>query len=138
MPISIYEKSSLDIQYYKILFNYFFKAGIGAAYQDRPCIDPLDPDCPNSAPNYFDRCQAYAKFKEWNNALPEQNKIKLEQISKKEEISKPLRKREVTATNNSLNLFSNTSNNSTTDDLADYYDNNDDDKSETTESPGFK
>jgi len=62
----------------------------------------------------------------------------LEQISKKEEISKPLRKREVTATNNSLNLFSNTSNNSTTDDLADYYDNNDDDKSETTESPGFK
>jgi len=69
--------------------------------------------------------------------LPEQNKIKLEQISKKEEISKPLRKREVT-TNTSLNLFSNTSNNSTTDDLADYYDNNDDDKSETTESPGFK
>ena len=123
--------------FFQILFNYFFKAGIGAAYQDRPCIDPLDPDCPNSAPNYFDRCQAYAKFKEWNNALPEQNKIKLEQISKKEEISKPLRKREVT-TNTSLNLFSNTSNNSTTDDLADYYDNNDDDKSETTESPGFK
>uniref|UniRef100_A0A915PEB4 SSD domain-containing protein n=1 Tax=Meloidogyne floridensis TaxID=298350 RepID=A0A915PEB4_9BILA len=128
-------RSLIDVTMVSDLFE---RAGIGAAYQDRPCIDPLDPDCPNSAPNYFDRCQAYAKFKEWNNALPEQNKIKLEQISKKEEISKPLRKREVTATNNSLNLFSNTSNNSTTDDLADYYDNNDDDKSETTESPEKK
>uniref|UniRef100_A0A915LIH7 SSD domain-containing protein n=1 Tax=Meloidogyne javanica TaxID=6303 RepID=A0A915LIH7_MELJA len=84
-------RSLIDVTMVSDLFE---RAGIGAAYQDRPCIDPLDPDCPNSAPNYFDRCQAYAKFKEWNNALPEQNKIKLEQISKKEEISKPLRKRE--------------------------------------------
>lgn len=23
---------------------------------DRPCIDPLDPDCPPSAPNFYDVC----------------------------------------------------------------------------------
>uniref|UniRef100_A0A1I8B8P9 SSD domain-containing protein n=1 Tax=Meloidogyne hapla TaxID=6305 RepID=A0A1I8B8P9_MELHA len=130
-------RSLIDVSMVADLFE---RAGIGAAYQDRPCIDPLDPDCPSSAPNYFDRCQAYSKFKEWNNALPEQNKIKLEQITKKVEISKPLRKREATNISSVNNLFSSnsTSNNSTTDDLADYYDNNDDDKSETTESPEKK
>ncbi|CAJ0585655.1 unnamed protein product, partial [Mesorhabditis spiculigera] len=46
--------------------NFFERAGIGAAYLDRPCINPLDPDCPATAPNYFDRCSALKRFNEWN------------------------------------------------------------------------
>ncbi|XP_033636690.1 protein patched homolog 1-like isoform X1 [Asterias rubens] len=32
----------------KDLFN---RTGIGHAYQTKPCLNPLDPECPNSAPN---------------------------------------------------------------------------------------
>ncbi|XGW07497.1 hypothetical protein V3C99_010569 [Haemonchus contortus] len=58
--------------------NFFERAGIGAAYLDRPCIDPLDPECPKTAPNYFDRCAALEKFNEWNMAKPDAEKIQLE------------------------------------------------------------
>ncbi|EFO88762.1 CRE-PTC-3 protein [Caenorhabditis remanei] len=46
--------------------NFFERAGIDGAYLDRPCIDPLEEECPKSAPNYFDRCAALTKFNEWN------------------------------------------------------------------------
>ncbi|KAK6037427.1 hypothetical protein COOONC_25067 [Cooperia oncophora] len=58
--------------------NFFERAGIGAAYLDRPCIDPLDPECPKTAPNYYDRCNAMEKFNEWNMAKPDSEKIQLE------------------------------------------------------------
>lgn len=58
--------------------NFFDRAGIGAAYLDRPCINPLDPECPKDAPNYFDRCSALEKFMEWNMAKADAEKIKLE------------------------------------------------------------
>ncbi|WKX95323.1 hypothetical protein Q1695_012069 [Nippostrongylus brasiliensis] len=58
--------------------NFFERAGIGAAYLDRPCINPLDPDCPKDAPNYFDRCSALEKFNEWNMAKPDGEKVLLE------------------------------------------------------------
>ncbi|CAD5211462.1 unnamed protein product [Bursaphelenchus okinawaensis] len=59
--------------------NFFERAGIGSAYLDRPCIDPLDPECPTEAPNHFDKCKAFEKFTTWNNALPGSDKIKLEE-----------------------------------------------------------
>ncbi|VDM65763.1 unnamed protein product, partial [Strongylus vulgaris] len=58
--------------------NFFERAGIGAAYLDRPCIDPLDSECPKSSPNYFDRCAALEKFNEWNMGKGDAEKIQLE------------------------------------------------------------
>ncbi|TMS35052.1 hypothetical protein L596_002529 [Steinernema carpocapsae] len=46
--------------------DFFSRAGIGAAYLDRYCIDPLDPECPRIAPNGFDKCGTYRKFRAWN------------------------------------------------------------------------
>uniref|UniRef100_A0AC34QZV9 Uncharacterized protein n=1 Tax=Panagrolaimus sp. JU765 TaxID=591449 RepID=A0AC34QZV9_9BILA len=57
--------------------NFFSRAGIGAAYLDRPCIDPLDPECPKTVPNYFDRCAALEKFDSWNNNLDPTEKVTL-------------------------------------------------------------
>lgn len=42
---------------------------------DRWCIDPLDPECPATAPNAFKRCGAFKKFRTWNMTLPENEKI---------------------------------------------------------------
>lgn len=28
------------------------QAGISTAYQEKPCLDPYDPECPETAPNY--------------------------------------------------------------------------------------
>ncbi|CAI5442807.1 unnamed protein product [Caenorhabditis angaria] len=58
--------------------NFFERAGIDGAYLDRPCIDPLDDECPKSSPNYFDRCTALKKFNEWNLAKPMSDQIRLE------------------------------------------------------------
>jgi hypothetical protein len=30
---------------------FVFQAGITSAYQEKPCLDPTDPECPLSAPN---------------------------------------------------------------------------------------
>ncbi|VDN21500.1 unnamed protein product [Gongylonema pulchrum] len=60
------------------IFNIFERAGIGSAYLDRWCIDPLDPECPVTAPNGFDRCAALKKFQSWNLSMPENERIKLE------------------------------------------------------------
>lgn len=27
------------------------KAGVGHGYMDRPCLNPVDPECPSTAPN---------------------------------------------------------------------------------------
>ncbi|KAK6738691.1 hypothetical protein RB195_020666 [Necator americanus] len=58
--------------------NFFERAGIGAAYLDRPCIDPLDVECPKTSPNYFNRCAALEKFNEWNIAKHDAEKIHLQ------------------------------------------------------------
>ena len=29
-----------------------FKAGISSGYVMKPCLDPFDPECPKTAPNY--------------------------------------------------------------------------------------
>uniref|UniRef100_A0A915DZN8 SSD domain-containing protein n=1 Tax=Ditylenchus dipsaci TaxID=166011 RepID=A0A915DZN8_9BILA len=63
----------------------FQRAGIGRAYQDRPCIDPLDHECPKTAKNYFDRCSAFAKFVKWNENNPESKKVYLEAEEKKKD-----------------------------------------------------
>ncbi|CCD72979.1 Protein patched homolog 3 [Caenorhabditis elegans] len=58
--------------------NFFERAGIDGAYLDRPCIDPLEEECPKSAPNYFDRCHALTKFNEWNMAKAMSEQVTLE------------------------------------------------------------
>ncbi|KAL6736819.1 hypothetical protein Aduo_007125 [Ancylostoma duodenale] len=71
--------------------NFFERAGIGAAYLDRPCIDPLDFECPKTAPNYFNRCAALEKFNEWNMAKSDAEKIHLEkkEIPEEDELDGP-------------------------------------------------
>lgn len=46
--------------------NLFDRAGIGAAYQDRWCLDPLDPECPPRAPNNLSHCDVVETFVDWN------------------------------------------------------------------------
>uniref|UniRef100_A0AC35U3X0 SSD domain-containing protein n=1 Tax=Rhabditophanes sp. KR3021 TaxID=114890 RepID=A0AC35U3X0_9BILA len=58
--------------------NLFERAGIGKAYLDRPCIDPLDPECPSTSPNYFDKCNALTKFNQWNDKKPMDEKVVLD------------------------------------------------------------
>ncbi|KAE9554217.1 hypothetical protein FO519_002581 [Halicephalobus sp. NKZ332] len=55
--------------------NFFSRAGIGSAYLDRPCIDPLDPECPKESPNYFNRCIAMEKFDAWNDNMDPSEKV---------------------------------------------------------------
>lgn len=33
------------------MFIIYFKAGINSGYQEKLCLDPEDPDCPETAPN---------------------------------------------------------------------------------------
>ena len=33
------------------LFVLSFQAGISSAYQEKPCLNPYDPECPDTAPN---------------------------------------------------------------------------------------
>uniref|UniRef100_A0A1I7Z3V5 SSD domain-containing protein n=1 Tax=Steinernema glaseri TaxID=37863 RepID=A0A1I7Z3V5_9BILA len=58
--------------------DFFDRAGIGAAYLDRPCIDPLDPECPRTAPNGFDKCGTYRRFRAWNKARPASEQVYLD------------------------------------------------------------
>uniref|UniRef100_A0A914I5P3 SSD domain-containing protein n=1 Tax=Globodera rostochiensis TaxID=31243 RepID=A0A914I5P3_GLORO len=106
----------------------FERAGIGMAYQDRPCIDPLDPDCPATAPNYFNRCGAFEHFSKWNAKLPTQHRVVLRppDIVGKKTISK----REST---NSTTTSSKAAADGA--DAADYYDNDDESATTTTEAP---
>jgi len=36
-----------------IIIIFKFQAEITTAYQEKPCLDPHDPECPTTAPNYF-------------------------------------------------------------------------------------
>ena len=36
---------------FKTLEDYMKRAGISNGYQSKPCIDPRDPECPETAPN---------------------------------------------------------------------------------------
>uniref|UniRef100_A0A1I8BAJ4 SSD domain-containing protein n=1 Tax=Meloidogyne hapla TaxID=6305 RepID=A0A1I8BAJ4_MELHA len=38
--------------------NFFLRSGIGTGYLQRSCIDPLDPHCPKTAPNFYNSCDA--------------------------------------------------------------------------------
>jgi hypothetical protein len=49
---------------------FIFQAGIGSAYLKRPCIEPLDDECPYEAPNGYNICKAVTKFRKWNETLP--------------------------------------------------------------------
>ncbi|CAB3404596.1 unnamed protein product [Caenorhabditis bovis] len=57
--------------------NFFERAGIDGAYLDRPCIDPLEEECPKSAPNYFDKCASLKKFNEWNLAKSLEEQVRI-------------------------------------------------------------
>ena len=34
---------------------YDFQAGINSGYQEKPCLNPFDPDCPASSPNKYSK-----------------------------------------------------------------------------------
>jgi patched 1 protein len=36
---------------FEILEGFMRRAGIGSGYQEKPCLDPQDPECPSTAPN---------------------------------------------------------------------------------------
>ena len=70
---------------------------------DRPCIDPLDDECPKLAPNYFDRCVALKKFQEWNMAKSPEEKVQRTFISKKK--NPPKSKKDAPTSIGGLNLL---------------------------------
>lgn len=37
---------------FHFLEDYLKRAGITTAYQEKPCLNPKDPDCPQTAPNF--------------------------------------------------------------------------------------
>uniref|UniRef100_A0AC35U5J3 SSD domain-containing protein n=1 Tax=Rhabditophanes sp. KR3021 TaxID=114890 RepID=A0AC35U5J3_9BILA len=43
---------------------FFERSGIGKGYLDRPCIDPMDPECPRHSPNYYDSCPAFTIYED--------------------------------------------------------------------------
>ncbi|CAI2342206.1 unnamed protein product [Caenorhabditis sp. 36 PRJEB53466] len=45
-------------------YTFFERAGVGHGYMDRPCIDPLDPECPKMAKNHFDVCPHVDRIRE--------------------------------------------------------------------------
>ncbi|VDD89840.1 unnamed protein product [Enterobius vermicularis] len=58
-------KQIADIAPIGNLHSFFYRAGIGKGYLDRWCIDPLDPDCPESSPNHFNFCKLIPRFLEY-------------------------------------------------------------------------
>ncbi|PFX16833.1 Protein patched-like 1 [Stylophora pistillata] len=71
LPLPVYEK----------LMGLLNEAGISSGYMDKPCLDPTDAECPDSAPNYrkkepdigvevTDGCQGFAtKYLDWPEEL---------------------------------------------------------------------
>lgn len=39
------------LQLFLMSCNVLFQAGISSGYQEKPCLDPSDPECPSTAPN---------------------------------------------------------------------------------------
>lgn len=71
------------------MVNFFSRTGIDKGYLNRPCIDPLDPDCPKDSPNYYDACLGMKRLEEH---LLKENKtldsvLEAEKSQKKEETS---------------------------------------------------
>jgi hypothetical protein len=69
--------------------NFFARTGIDEGYLNRPCINPLDPICPKSAPNYYEACEG---IKQLEKHLAAQNKtidsiLSIEEEKKKAETS---------------------------------------------------
>ncbi|KAK6034567.1 hypothetical protein COOONC_27927 [Cooperia oncophora] len=54
--------------------TFFERAGVGHGYLDRPCMNPLDPECPKMSPNYYDVCPLIDRFRSY----AEKNNITLE------------------------------------------------------------
>ncbi|KHJ82801.1 hypothetical protein OESDEN_17505 [Oesophagostomum dentatum] len=53
--------------------TFFERAGVGHGYLDRPCMNPLDPECPKLSPNYYDVCPMLNRFR----AFAKENNITL-------------------------------------------------------------
>ena len=49
--ISSMKRKESNFDYYS-LEDYFRRAGITSGYQEKPCLNPQDPECPPTAPNY--------------------------------------------------------------------------------------
>ncbi|WKX98089.1 hypothetical protein Q1695_013633 [Nippostrongylus brasiliensis] len=45
--------------------TFFERAGVGHGYLDRPCMNPLDPECPKMSPNYYDACPVLDRFRQF-------------------------------------------------------------------------
>ncbi|CAB3404256.1 unnamed protein product [Caenorhabditis bovis] len=45
-------------------YTFFERAGVSHGYMNRPCIDPLDPECPEMSPNHFDVCPYVDKIRD--------------------------------------------------------------------------
>lgn len=111
------------------------------------CIDPLDPECPKLAPNYFDACPALRKFFEWNKVRPESLQINLDEEHFEPEPEDPILDltnfigRKKRAADNSTTLIPSKATTKahklgTKGGADDYYDYPGDDVKTTTETPG--
>ncbi|PIO65170.1 hypothetical protein TELCIR_13174 [Teladorsagia circumcincta] len=54
--------------------TFFERVGVGHGYLDRPCMNPLDPECPKMSPNYYDVCPMLDRFRDY----ADKNNITLE------------------------------------------------------------
>ncbi|KAK6617228.1 hypothetical protein RUM44_005559 [Polyplax serrata] len=52
-PLTLVEKmKTFDFTFpFKTLEDYLKRAGVSTGYQEKPCLNPKDPECPNTAPN---------------------------------------------------------------------------------------
>ena len=47
---------------FKTLEEYMKRAGITNGYQEKPCLDPTDPECPLTAPNKYSKIVCVLKY----------------------------------------------------------------------------
>ena len=67
------------VQYFNQLIKCLnIQSGIGTGYLQRTCIDPLDPHCPKTAPNFYNSCDAILHLER---NLTKQNSTLLEFLS---------------------------------------------------------
>ena len=50
-PIELVQKMKDDFEDGDMVEEILLKSGISTAYQEKPCLDPTDVDCPDTAPN---------------------------------------------------------------------------------------
>ncbi|XP_033103674.1 protein patched homolog 1-like isoform X2 [Anneissia japonica] len=81
-PYKLVNQSSVSGYFPENIKNMIDASGIGHGYQDRPCLNPYDPDCPSKAPNKISKeipdfttlmtggCSGYAKsYMKWPEEL---------------------------------------------------------------------